>query len=99
VICLTLVKSQLNSLPNHCIVELAENIAASDNQFFITTHSPYILETLFNRCDQSDIAIYHLEYENHETKVNQLASDSVKEIIDLRGDIFYNLDYYNNLNV
>jgi len=87
-----------NSFPPY-IVELAENIAANDNQFFITTHSPYILETLFNRCDKSDIAIYHLEYKNHETVANLLPSDAVKELIDLRGDIFYNLDYFNNLNV
>jgi len=86
-----------NSFPPY-IVQLAENIAASNNQFFITTHSPYILETLFNRCDQSDIAIYHLEYENHETKVNQLESEAVKELIELKGDVFYNLDYFKNTN-
>jgi len=87
-----------NSFPPY-IVELAENIAASDNQFFITTHSPYIFKTLFNRCDESDIAIYHLEYNNHETEVNQLPSDAVKELIDLRGDVFYNLEYFKTTNV
>ncbi len=86
-----------NSFPPY-IVELAENIAASDNQFFITTHSPYILETLFNRCDQKDIAIYHIEYKDHETEVNELASEEVKELIELKGDVFYNLDYFNNVN-
>ena len=87
-----------NSFPPY-IVELAENIAVSNNQFFITTHSPYILETLFNRCEPNDLAIYHIEYQNHETVANLLPRNSVKELLELKGDVFYNLGYFNNIDV
>ena len=62
------------------------------NQYFITTHSPYLLESLIEHCDENQIQIYLTYYENWETKVLPISYDLITEYMNSDFDIFFNLD-------
>ena len=79
---------------------LGEKIVESkNNQFFIATHSPYlvteILEQMIPHDNQLDeLAIFLTYYEDYQTKVKQLSDDEVKDIRGDSIDIFYNLSRF-----
>lgn len=63
------------------------------NQFFIATHSPYVLDA-FMEDAQNDLAIYLVYYENGETKVKQMPQEEIEEVKKYGVDLFYNLESY-----
>ncbi|HWB62445.1 MAG TPA: AAA family ATPase [Chitinophagales bacterium] len=70
---------------------LADNISRSkDNQFFITTHSPYLISTLLDSTPKDDIAIFIATYKDHQTKIHELADHQISELLDYNVDLFYN---------
>lgn len=71
---------------------LADSMAdCRDNQFFIATHSPYVLETLISRPD-ADCTVFLTYWEDSQTKVKRLTPENIEEIL-LRGmDVFENID-------
>jgi AAA15 family ATPase/GTPase len=77
------------------IWQLANRIAQDvDNQYFITTHSPYMLETLMQELGDDDLNIWVTYFENYETKVHPLSKNELQEMYDLGGDIFFNMDKF-----
>ncbi len=72
---------------------LAESIAMDDkNQYFISTHNPYFAISLIEKSPTSDINVIVVEYKDYQTRVNIVAPDKLSEILDLGGDIFFNLE-------
>ncbi len=65
-------------------------IESKENQFFITTHSPYLLTPFIEQCSQEDIAIFIADYENYETKVRALTEREIENIIEEKIDFFFN---------
>jgi len=63
------------------------------NQFFINTHSPYVLDA-FAEDAPGDLAIFLVYYENGETKVKLLSEENMAEIREYGVDLFYNLESY-----
>ncbi|WP_162550070.1 AAA family ATPase [Hymenobacter nivis] len=71
-------------------------VESTNNQFFIDTHSPYliteILEDMLTDDEQvKQLAMFAVYYEDHQTKVHQLSDE---EIFDIRADgidVFYNM--------
>ena len=69
---------------------------STNNQFFIDTHSPYlvteILEDMLTDDEQvKQLAMFAVYYEDHQTKVHQLSDE---EMFDIRADgidVFYNM--------
>ncbi|MBN1633774.1 MAG: AAA family ATPase [Ignavibacteria bacterium] len=74
---------------------LAERIAKyNTNQFFLTTHNPYFLQTLAEKTPEKDLRIFLSYYEDYQTKIKPLYS---KEILSLRDEdtsVFFNLNKY-----
>jgi hypothetical protein len=71
---------------------LAENIIENKtNQFFIATHSPYILTTLIEQCPVGELAIFVAHYENYETKIKLLNDEEIQNILDTHIDLFFNI--------
>jgi AAA15 family ATPase/GTPase len=80
------------------IWNLANKIALdADNQYFIATHSPYMIETLMQELKDDDINIWVTYFENYETKVRALSPNELQEMYDLGGDIFFNMDKFEKL--
>jgi len=71
-------------------------VESRNNQFFIDTHSPYlvteVLEEMLTKDEYAgELAIFAAYYEDHQTKVHQLSDE---EIFDIRADgidVFYNM--------
>jgi AAA15 family ATPase/GTPase len=75
------------------IRKLAEQIAdCKNNQFFITTHSPYVLNILLERKELIDhINVFVLEYKNHETVARKLTDKEIIEFLDYGSDLFFKI--------
>ncbi|MFN0049288.1 MAG: AAA family ATPase [Cytophagales bacterium] len=72
---------------------LAEEIVADEtNQYFISTHSPYLLLSLIENIAFEDLNIFLTSYENNETKIKSLSQEKITEILDFNMDVFFNLE-------
>jgi hypothetical protein len=74
---------------------LAERIVASDeNQFFLSTHSPYLLQVLIESLPDTELAVHLVHFKDHATHVHTLSGADVQRVQDLHMDIFFNLDSF-----
>ncbi len=84
---------EVNSFPPY-IQELANKILLSEsNQFFITTHSPYLLTTLLESSIE-EVMLNIVGYKDGKTTIYQTSSDEIKELLSYDSDIFLNIDRY-----
>ncbi|MDD6140868.1 MAG: AAA family ATPase [Bacteroidales bacterium] len=68
-------------------------ISGNSNQFFITTHSPYVMSSLLESAGD-DLAVFVVDMENNETKVKRLTDVQLQQTYDNGLDMFYNLEAY-----
>lgn len=74
---------------------LAQRISdATDNQFFITTHSPYLLQNIIENTAIDDLNVCVTGFENYQTRVKPLHKTEIGEILDNNIDVFYNLENF-----
>ncbi|MEO6454228.1 MAG: AAA family ATPase [Ginsengibacter sp.] len=68
----------------------------NDNQFFITTHSPFVINDLMENLQKEDYAIYAVGYnkENGETIIRKISDEEINEIYQYGIDLFFNLENY-----
>lgn len=73
---------------------LAEMIALdeNENQYFISTHNPYFLLPLLEKCPANEVAVNIVQFKDYETKVRQLTAKELSQMDEL--DLFSNLDRY-----
>jgi predicted ATPase len=62
------------------VKHLAERIALDENknQYFIATHNPYLLASIWEKAAPDEVAIFATYYRDYETKVKPLTSDDMK---------------------
>jgi AAA15 family ATPase/GTPase len=85
---------EVHSFPPY-IKSLAQRMVSSEtNQFFIATHSPYLLNTLIDELDESELSVFITYYRDYQTHVRALTADELREARDLGIDLFYNLSRY-----
>jgi len=63
------------------------------NQFFIATHSPYVLGEFIEEI-KDDLAIYVVDYDKGETVIKRLTDNEIIEIAQYGIDLFFNLESY-----
>jgi AAA15 family ATPase/GTPase len=63
------------------------------NQFFLTTHSPYILESFMEEAED-DLAIFLVYYEGDATNIRRMNRKDMDEVKEYGVDLFYNLESY-----
>lgn len=79
------------------IRQLAEEIATDEsNQYFIATHSPYLLNTFIQEMQYEDLGIFVTWYEDYQTKARELSKEEVQQISEYGIDLFFNLDAFTN---
>lgn len=73
---------------------LAEMIAADlTNQFFVTTHNPYLLSGLLEKTPTHDLALFVCYRDTEGSTVAKLLTpDEVSKVIEESANIFFNLD-------
>jgi len=91
---LILEEPEVHSFPPYTR-DLAQRIVDStENQFFITTHSPYLLQNLMKNLGDDELNLYITYYENYATKVRKLSAQELKQAADFNFYLFYNLDNF-----
>jgi AAA15 family ATPase/GTPase len=74
---------------------LAERIALDEtNQFFLTTHNPYVLMSIIEKTPRADLAVYVTRMRSYRTEVHRLSDAELAEALELSMDIFLNLERY-----
>jgi len=73
---------------------LAEIIASDKNQYFISTHNPYLLMSILEKTPKNEIGIFITYFEDYQTKVRPIAEEEMPEILDLDASVFFNLDKF-----
>lgn len=68
-------------------------IDSADNQFFITTHSPYIINALLEQQNE-EIAIYFVNMRSGNTTVQRATDEELQEMYESGIDLFFNLETY-----
>ncbi|QDK79334.1 AAA family ATPase [Spirosoma sp. KCTC 42546] len=91
---IVLEEPEVHSFPPY-VKTLAHRIVDSDtNQFFLSTHSPYLLQTLIRELDSTDLSVFITYYKDYQTCVRALTPEELQEAEDLSIDLFYNLNRY-----
>ena len=65
----------------------------NNNQYFIATHSPYVLNEFIEEA-QDDLAIYLVDYDKGQTVIKRLTDEQISEIAQYGIDLFFNLEPY-----
>jgi len=65
------------------------------NQFFIATHSPYVLNEFIENSGD-DLSVYLVDYKNGETVIKLLSKEKLNEVREFGVDLFFNLEDYLN---
>jgi len=72
---------------------LAERIALDEtNQFFLTTHNPYVLESIVSKTPMKDLAVFVTSLEGFRTRLRLVPPEGLSRILDYGPDAFLNLD-------
>lgn len=72
------------------------NYDENNNQFFIATHSPFVLNDFMEDMDKEDLAIYVVGYkkETGETVIRKITDEEIHEIYQYGIDLFFNLENF-----
>ncbi|MFM9951296.1 MAG: AAA family ATPase [Saprospiraceae bacterium] len=94
---LLLEEPEAHSFPPY-IRAMTERIIESSesNQFFIATHSPYLLNTIIQEVKREDLRIWVATFENYETVIKELSEQDINQLSDYDVDIFFNLNWFMN---
>lgn len=82
------------------VSQLGQRIVESrNNQFFVATHSPYLITEILEEMLTDDelkpeLAMFVAYYEDYQTKVRQLSDEEVMNIRRDGLDVFYNMDRF-----
>ncbi len=84
---------EAHSFPPYITHITQEMMYRKDNQYFLTTHSPFILNDLLEN-SKEDIAVYNINYDSHQTKIRRLTENELDEIYQNGVDLFTNNESY-----
>jgi predicted ATPase len=77
------------------IHELADMIISNDsNQYIITTHNPYFLIKLVEKCKRDDINVIVTQMNEGVTTAKVLTEEDLQKILEYDIDIFFNLSKF-----
>ena len=70
-------------------------IDAKTNQFFIVTHSPFIVNHFLEYADlRNEVAIYLFDFKNDQTTVKRLTDEEMDEVYNYDIDLFFNIERF-----
>jgi AAA15 family ATPase/GTPase len=84
---------EAHSFPPYMTHFTQEIIHKEDNQFFIATHSPFILNDLLENA-RPELAVFIVEYKNMCTSVKKLSEKELHDIYQNGVDLFTNSESY-----
>lgn len=91
VICLE--EPEAHTFPPYISSVVNDILASNDNQFFITTHSPYVMSSLLESAGE-ELAVYIVDMRDNTTVVKRLSDQQLQNAYDNGMDMFYNIEAY-----
>jgi AAA15 family ATPase/GTPase len=91
---LILEEPEVHSFPPYTTMLTERILDDADNQYFIATHSPYLLGKLIEKADFSELNVCITYFENHQTKVKILNEAELQDVVDYGTDLFFNLSKF-----
>jgi AAA15 family ATPase/GTPase len=74
---------------------VAERIAQDKtNQYFISTHNPYLLLNIIEKSPSKDLNVFVTSMDKYETQTHLLTKEQISEVIEMQHDVFFNLDKF-----
>jgi AAA15 family ATPase/GTPase len=72
---------------------LGEQVALDEtNQFFITTHNPYLLLSLIEKTKADDLSVSIVQMKDYKTVVKVLNKKQLAKVLDFNSDVFFNFN-------
>ncbi|MFN0050346.1 MAG: AAA family ATPase [Cytophagales bacterium] len=73
-----------------------ELIAQTQKQFFVVTHSPYLLNNLIENTPKEDLSVFvcGFDFKQKQTTAKRLSNEDLAEFLDYGVDIFFRIDKY-----
>ncbi len=84
---------EAHSFPPYMSHLTQEMIHKKDNQYFIATHSPFILNDLLENA-RDELSVYMVDYRNLQTVVNKLTAEQLHDIFQYGVDLFTNSESF-----
>jgi AAA15 family ATPase/GTPase len=89
---LVLDEPETNTFPFYTTY-VAERIALDEsNQFFLTTHNPYVLGSIVGKTPIKDLAVFVTVMEDFRTRLKSVSAEGLSQLLDYGPDAFLNLD-------
>ena len=85
---------EVHSFPPYTQDVAYRMVYSEENQFFVSTHSPYLLQTLVSNLKDDQLNVFVTYYENYETKVKALTPEELSFVQEYSTDVFFNLDRF-----
>jgi len=82
-----------HSFPPYIVHITQQIVHSKSNQFFISTHSPFIVNDFLENC-REELSIFLIDYKNGETSVRKLTNEEIYEIYQYGVDLFANNESY-----
>ncbi len=98
---ITLDEPDAHSFPKYVSFLGDEIIKAVNNQFFIATHNPYLLNNLIENTPEKELSVFICGYDKNksETIAKKLSSEDLSELLNYGVDIFFNINKYSDDNI
>lgn len=84
---------EAHSFPPYMSHLTQEMIYRKDNQYFVATHSPFILNDLLEN-GRDDLSVFMVHYENNETSVRRLSDEELHDVFQNGIDLFTNSESF-----
>ena len=84
---------EAHSFPPYIVKITQDIIHSKTNQYFISTHSPNVVEDFLENC-REELSIFIAEYINGETIIKQLSKKDLEEVYQYGVDLFTNNESY-----
>ena len=84
---------EAHSFPPYITHITQEIIYNKENQYFIATHSPFLLNDLIEHA-MNEISVFAVTSSHGETKIKQLLPEELREVMQYGVDLFTNIESY-----
>ncbi len=84
---------EAHSFPPYIVHITQEIIHSKSNQFFISSHSPYIVNDFLENCRQ-ELSIFTADFKHGETVIKKLSQEELDEAYQYGVDLFMNNERY-----
>jgi hypothetical protein len=93
----TLEEPDAHSFPKFVSFLADEIIENNNKQFFVATHSPYLLNNLIENTPKNELAVFVCGFDKENgTTARKLSDQDLSELLDYGVDIFFNINKYSD---